>query len=71
MDCSTVSKILNDITSTSDINECDTENGGCGQMCSNTNGSYVCDCNVGYGLAEDSRACIGEQLVIYILYIRH
>ena len=43
---------------TADINECNTNNGGCSQVCTNTIGSFVCSCNTGYELDPDE--CIGE-----------
>nr|XP_006818543.1 PREDICTED: fibrillin-3-like [Saccoglossus kowalevskii] len=41
----------------SDINECLNNNGGCEQICENTQGSYVCHCHPGYGLANDGHSC--------------
>ena len=46
---------------TSDINECQTDNGGCTQTCSNTDGSYQCSCDKGYELTEDRHTCIGKK----------
>ena len=57
-----------------DINECEnhgshinnastfsgSDKGRCDQICINTNGSYYCDCNVGYLLASDSFKCEGK-----------
>ena len=45
-----------------DINECAMSNGGCSQMCNNTNGSFVCSCTIGYMymLADDSKTCSKE-----------
>lgn len=40
-----------------DINECVTENGGCGQICENVEGSYYCDCDEGYTLDPDGFGC--------------
>ena len=51
-----------------DINECQTDNGGCGQTCDNTDGSYKCSCLVGYELTGDGQNCIGEYTPTYILY---
>ena len=42
-----------------DINECDDNNGGCSQLCNNTEGSYVCLCNSGYVLDSDGKTCLG------------
>ncbi len=43
-----------------DINECNTNNGGCNQVCTNTDGSFMCSCNSGFMLADDLVACNGE-----------
>ena len=50
-----------------DQNECDQGNGGCSDICSNTEGSFECSCNVGYQLAEDNLTCIG--LFTFYLFI--
>ena len=42
-----------------DINECMSSNGGCSQICTNTNGSYICSCQTGYMPINDNRTCIG------------
>ena len=43
-----------------DINECNTGNGNCSQVCSNTIGSYMCSCMTGYVLNADGRGCRGK-----------
>ena len=43
--------------STSDVNECLTNNGGCAQICNNTVGTYRCFCNTGFLLSADGRSC--------------
>lgn len=48
-----------------DIDECLTDNGDCEQDCVNTTGSYFCECNVGYVLADDNFNCTG----MYMYYI--
>lgn len=40
-----------------DIDECATDNGGCDQTCTNSNGTYVCTCEDNYKLGNDSKAC--------------
>ncbi|KAI8488027.1 hypothetical protein Bbelb_341450 [Branchiostoma belcheri] len=40
-----------------DIDECDTDNGGCAQMCTNNVGSFECSCNAGYVLNADGMSC--------------
>ena len=46
-----------------DIDECVEDTDGCAQVCSNTEGSYVCSCNSGYRLASDGRWCTGKSVV--------
>ena len=41
-----------------DINEC-ANNGTCDQICINTIGSFVCECNLGYQLNNDLMTCSG------------
>ena len=43
-----------------DINECETANGGCEQICSNTIGSFACSCDVGYRLDSNGLNCSGK-----------
>ena len=43
-----------------DINECNTNNGGCATTCTNTVGSYECSCNTGYELNNDLHNCNGK-----------
>jgi hypothetical protein len=40
-----------------DVNECTTNNGGCSQTCTNTQGGVACGCNAGYQLAADGKTC--------------
>ena len=42
-----------------DVDECQDSNGGCGQVCNNSVGSYSCDCYQGYELEEDGFNCTG------------
>ena len=44
-----------------DINECETANGGCEQICSNTIGSFACSCAVGYRLGRNGLNCNGKH----------
>ena len=40
-----------------DVDECLINNGGCGQGCVNTIGSYYCTCIHGYLLDDNERTC--------------
>ena len=42
-----------------DINECNNNNGGCAQTCTNSDGSFQCSCNSGFRLSSDGRTCNG------------
>ena len=44
-----------------DIDECLEDIDGCGQRCSNTVGSYTCNCNSGYRLDSDRHTCNGNK----------
>ena len=45
-----------------DVNECNTNNGGCSHTCNNTQGSYFCECPDGMHLDADFRTCVtGER----------
>ena len=48
-----------------DINECEDDNGGCSQTCTNTEGSFECSCRDGYILDGDGKNCSGTR-VIYL-----
>ncbi len=41
-----------------DINECNTNNGGCESICTNTIGSFICTCQNGYYLGPDYQSCL-------------
>ena len=43
-----------------DIDECQINNGGCEQVCTNTAGSFECSCPTGYVLAADGANCTGK-----------
>lgn len=45
----------------SDINECLMNNGGCDHFCRNTVGSFECGCQKGHKLLTDERTCQGER----------
>ena len=44
----------------SDINECDSNNGGCDHRCVNEPGSFRCECRTGFDLASNGTTCIGK-----------
>ena len=44
-----------------DINECDIANGGCEDICTNTNGSFYCSCSSGFEL-KNNVFCSGTQI---------
>ena len=44
-----------------DIDECQTNNGGCNQTCTSMNGSFECSCGKGYTLAVDNLDCDGKD----------
>ncbi len=52
-----------------DIDECSTNNGGCAQVCTNTDGSFMCSCNSGFVLADDLATCNGEIENIHNYYL--
>ena len=43
-----------------DIDECQTDNGGCAQNCVNTDGSHKCSCYNGFEMTSDGYTCVGE-----------
>ena len=54
-----------------DIDECESARGGCGQLCNNTIGSFFCDCMSGYSLDEDQSNCSGLLCVCVYVGSRH
>eukprot|EP00731_Ephydatia_muelleri_P028197 Em0019g1070a len=47
-----------DSTTCYDIDECSSSNGGCSQICNNSEGSYNCYCQQGFYLEIDGRTCL-------------
>ena len=45
-----------------DTNECSSNNSGCAQVCTNTPGSYMCECDPGYELDGDGSSCNGKKI---------
>lgn len=52
-----------------DVNECVLNNGECGQMCTNTEGSFQCSCRAGYSLAVNNFSCEGKHGYLHVLKI--
>ncbi len=52
------------LTLSIDIDECATNNGGCEQNCTNTEGSFNCFCDSRYSLDNNSLNCSGEYKYI-------
>ena len=50
-----------------DINECTANTDGCGQICTNTDGSFMCSCNSGFALNNDARTCSGKRTLNYTI----
>ena len=50
-----------------DINECDTDNGGCNHTCIDSIGSYNCSCDIGYILAADNHGCGKSKNIVKIM----
>ena len=48
-----------------DINECNTNNGGCDHNCINTIGSYQCQCREGYETNNNGINCTGILFIAY------
>lgn len=42
-----------------DIDECQSNNGGCDHFCKNTVGSFDCSCRKGFKLLTDEKSCQG------------
>lgn len=50
-----------------DIDECQTRNGGCDHFCKNTVGSFDCSCKKGFKLLTDEKSCQGMCWNIAVL----
>ena len=48
---------------------CEVRNGGCDQICTNTNISSECSCFTGYILAADNISCDGKMLMFYAMHL--
>ena len=47
-----------------DIDECSHENGSCEDVCVNLEGSYECQCGVGYQIFNN-RQCVGKTVTFF------
>ena len=57
-----------------DINECDTDNGGCADPvgCMNTIGSFICTCpTFGSGFTANGVTCVGMFIVMHFVVCVH
>ena len=52
------SLILIPMLLSADDNECSFNNGGCQQICTNLDGSFVCDCPDGFVLQANALTCV-------------
>ena len=50
-----------------DINECNTDNGGCEENCQNNIGTYSCFCLTGYLIDTNGHNCTGLQYFFKIM----
>ena len=48
-----------------DIDECSTTNHGC-EMCINNEGSFDCQCRIGYNRSSDNGTCEGKSVRMYV-----
>ena len=46
-----------------DIDECQTQNGGCTHQCINTPGSHYCKCREGATMGLDNKTCQGKVII--------
>ena len=53
--------------SCTDINECSEASSSCSQVCTNTEGGFVCDCYPGYMLSDDNSTCEHSKLIMHIV----
>ena len=57
-----------------DIDECQTGDNNCSQLCVNVPGSFECKCRDGYSLQDDGTTCAGmyaRQSVLYVCKCMH
>ena len=61
-DCMVLINFLKLCLKYTDINECQTSNGDCEQICTNTVGSFECSCITGFSLSSGGVNCIGKMV---------
>ena len=59
--------ILSCISLPTDINECEQNNAGCEQDCTNFDGGYNCSCRSRYALATDLHNCLGKPFDLHVM----
>ena len=47
--------------SVADVDECEANNGGCEQTCTDNEGGYECTCGTGWSLNKNKHSCDGEE----------
>ena len=52
-----------------DLDECQLDLDDCAQVCTNTDGSFICSCEEGFTLDNDGKTCNGEYLLTLIICI--
>ena len=56
---SDINECTNDFTDGSAVGSTEGFQNGCSQICTNTNGSFNCECFSGYELSDDLMTCVG------------
>ena len=51
-----------------DIDECEFENGGCSQLCENTEGSFRCQCHNGFQIGNDAVSCFSNSVHFFLSF---
>ena len=59
--CPKLSMYPEHIFDISDVDECATNDGGCAQTCTNTDGSFTCSCLDGYTSTDSGVTCTGMK----------